>query len=434
MFCTRRWILALLLVPAPAAAELTLDACRGSARTQHPQVAAARAQEAAAAARRAIGFSGFLPTISAEASASAVHGGFAGAARAGTNSFTGGLETWTAAITARQTLWDFGRTLNQFQAARAANEAADAEAQVASERLEVEAEAAFRTAIAATELVQAAEEALQRADLQRKRADARVQVGQRPRFDLSRADVEVANARLALVAATNGRALAIAQLASACGLAALPAGTTLAPPPTRAPAELPPVDAARQRALERRAEIRAARARLEASEQAVEAARAHYWPTLSASGSVGFRGPEPGDMESGWQALAQVTVPIVAGGADAARVREAEALRDATAANFENLKRSVVLEVDAALLSAQEAQSRLDAATSLERSADEGLRLAEARYETGAGDAVELADAQAQLAQAQATRVRAALDVAVSLARLDRIVGGRILDGREATR
>ena len=415
--------------PAFAGESLTLADCRDTARADHPLVAAARAQAAAAAARQAIGFAGYLPTLTGEAAYQVADGSLSGARGAGD---TGLAETYSATLAARQMLWDFGRTRNTEQAAGASVDAAAAELRAARALRDTEAEAAFRTTLAAAELVTAAEEALERALAQAKRAQARVEVGQRPRFDLIRAEVEQAQAELALVAAKNARALARAQLASACGRAALPPEVTLAPPPPRASVEEVATPAIYADAEAGRPELLAARARLRAATEAREAAESQYYPSVSAQGAWGLRGPAPSELVSGWTATALLAVPILAGGADRARVHETEALQALAGANLEQLVRSTRLEVDAGLLAVGEAHSRLEVSVRLERSAEEGMRLAEARYDTGAGDPVEMADAQATLAQARAQRVRAALDVDLAAVRLERILGrdtGRVTSG-----
>ncbi len=425
----------------PASAAFDLEACRSSARDQHPRLAAARAQAAAAEARKAIAFSGFLPSLSAEGSFTAVRGagGQASLRPAGTEPSTSLLgapdyEVWGAGLTLRQTIWDFGRTLHAHGAAAAAQQAAEQDERILLETLDVEAEAAFRTAMAADQLVVAMEEASARAASHLARASARTEVGLRPRYDVSRAEVEVSNAALALVAAMNARELARAQLANACGLAELPADRPLVVPPARAVPELPKLEEALADALSRRSEIAAAQARVEAAERALSASRALHLPSLAATGTVNYRGSDIQELGGGWSALVQLNVPLLAGGADSARVREAEANLALARASLENTRRLVRLDIESAFLAMREAGARMAAAKALEVSASEGMQLAEVRYETGAGDALELADAQAAFASSRATTVRAALDASVAAARLERALGQRSPPPREVER
>ena len=421
-------LLGLAAATPDAASGLTLDGCRASAERDHPRVAAARAARAAAAAREAVARAGFLPALTGDATYQAARGAGGIATRGGTSAPTlvgpADFESWGVGLTARQTIWDFGRTWSAVDAAEAGAEAAAAEERAARLTLALEAEAAFRAAAAADELVAAAEETKLRAEKHLELARARAEVGLRPKYDVTRAEVERANAELALLSATNGRSLARAQLASACGLAALPAGEAIEAPPPRA--EDVAAEDVVLAAVDRRPELRAAKARVSAAEEDEAAARAQFLPSLGAAGGASYRGPAPAELGPGWTATVQLTVPILSGGADLGRVREAEARLEAARADLEDARRAVELEHREALLGAREARARVEATARLEEAAEEGLALAEGRYETGLGDVLEVADAQAALASARAARVRATLDRAVSLARLERLLAQEI--------
>ncbi|WP_373044891.1 TolC family protein [Vulgatibacter sp.] len=429
-------LLAVSLAPTPVvAAPFTLQECRAAAGEDHPTLAAARAEAAAAKARSAIALSPFLPQVVGDASyfasrgsigVTAGRGGVGGGSPVSSTSRVFGpaeFELWGLGLTLRQQIWDFGRTLNAHQAAVAFEEAAAAEAILATELVDIGAEAAYRTAVAAGELVESFAEAERRASAHLDLARARAEVGLRPQYDVRRAEVEVANAAYALVQAENARDIARAELANACGLAALPPEAELVAPAPRgfeSPSEL---QASLDAAVEKRPEIVAARARVEAAAQALDAAWAEWYPELAALGTLGLRGIDPGDLGPGWTATVQLTVPLITGGADLGRVRAARADLEAAQARLEAQRRSARLEGESGGLSLHQARARLEAAQRREDAAAEGLRLAEGRYETGLGDVLELADAQAELAGARADRVRSALDVSVAAAQLERLLG-----------
>lgn len=431
-----------LVFAAPVSAEeWTLEDCRTSARNQHPEVAAARALTAAAAARRAIAFSGFLPRASAQGSylagrgAGASGGGLIGAgvtvgqlpagAVGGSGTFFGppDFELWTASLSLQQTIWDFGRSLNRYRQAQAEARQALARQQLVEELLDVAAEAAYRTALASDELVTAMEESRRQARAHLELARGRAEVGLAAPYDLSRAEVEVAQAEVRVIQAKNARDLAMAQLAIACGLETLPEGARLAEAPPRPVPELPSLDEAVQAAMEALPEMREARAAVEAAERAYASAVSELFPSLGVTGTASLRGREFDHMQPGWTAVVSLSVPIVNGGADLATIRERRAQLAAAQAEYERLRRALRLDIETALLAVQEASARLAAAEAMERSAAEGLLLAEGRYQTGLGSALELADAQSQLATARAERVQSALDLSISLARFERLLG-----------
>ncbi len=430
----------LLAAPPASAAVWTLEDCRASARAQHPETAVARSLTAAAAARRAIAASGFFPRASAQgsflvgrgaggSSAGVIGSGgqpqFPVGSVSGSGAFFGpaDFELWTANLSLQQTIWDFGRTLGRHRFAQAEARQALAHQQLVEELVDLGAESAFRTARAADELVAAMEESLRQARAHLELARGRAEVGMAAPYDVSRAEVEVAQASVRVIQAENARDLAFAQLAIACGLEALPEGVELAEAPPRTLPQLPSLEDAFEEAMEALPEMREARAAVEAAERALDTAIAELFPSLGVTGTASLRGREFDQMHPGWTAVVSLSVPIVNGGADLAAIRERRAQLAAAQANFTQLRRTLRLELETALLAVQEASARLDAAQAMERAASEGLLLAEGRYQTGLGSALELADAQSQLATARAERVQSALDLSISLARLERLLG-----------
>jgi outer membrane protein TolC len=71
----------------------------------------------------------------------------------------------------------------------------------------------------------------------------------------------------------------------------------------------------------------------------------------------------------------------------------------------------------------QEARERLAAREKQREASEENLRLATARYEVGAGDIIEMTDAQTQMVSADTETVNTAFDYAVTQASLLRAMG-----------
>ncbi|AKU90284.1 TolC family protein [Vulgatibacter incomptus] len=431
---------AALILPASSKAdELTLEQCRTTARLQHPSVALARAQTAAATARAAIALSGYLPEITADGSFLATRG--SGGASLGTGRGPGGaqvtppisgsrgllgpadFELWSGGFTVRQVLWDFGRTTNRYEAASAATDEARAQEQATREAVDLAAEATFRAALASEELVAAMEEAKRQAETHLALAKGRAEVGLQARYDVSRAEVEVADAEYRLIQATNARNLSHASLASACGYDELPEGTALVPAPPRTLSEVPSLAAAVEEAGQNLPEVRAAALAVEVAAQRLDGAWSQILPSLGATGNVGLRGTSLDQLEPGWTATVSLSIPIIAGGADLGGIREARANLAAAQANQDAILRALRLDVQSGMIAADEARARLAASQKREAAAKEGMRLAEGRYQTGLGSVLELADAQATLASARADRVRSALDLSVASAYLERLLG-----------
>ncbi len=111
------------------------------------------------------------------------------------------------------------------------------------------------------------------------------------------------------------------------------------------------------------------------------------------------------------------------GGLTSARVREADANLDSLRAQEEALRTSIRVALEQAVLGVRAARSSVQAATEAEANAREQLRLAEGRYQAGAGSIIELGDAQVAASTAAAQRVQADYNLASARAALLRALG-----------
>jgi outer membrane protein len=118
-----------------------------------------------------------------------------------------------------------------------------------------------------------------------------------------------------------------------------------------------------------------------------------------------------------------LTWNIFQGGLTRAQEREASATLEAARAQADVLRLQVAVDVEQARLAVRAARSALAAADEAHLNAREQLRLAERRYQTGVGSAIELGDSQVALATAAAQRVQADYNLSTARAQLVRALG-----------
>ena len=104
-------------------------------------------------------------------------------------------------------------------------------------------------------------------------------------------------------------------------------------------------------------------------------------------------------------------------------MREAKWGLEAAKAQADTVRQQVRLDVEQARLAVRAAKAALDAAGDALVNAQELLRLAEGRYETGVGSIIELGDAQVALTAAAQQKVQAEYTVATARAQLIRAIG-----------
>ncbi|MEO6184214.1 MAG: TolC family protein [Verrucomicrobiota bacterium] len=265
-------------------------------------------------------------------------------------------------------------------------------------------------------------------------ASRRFAAGTVPRFNVLRAEVEVANARPRLIRARNAFRIAKNNLANLLGYD-LPKGVgediplQLTGKFNDQPFEVD-LSNALQRAFENRTELASLRKAENLRRENVVTARSGYKPSVQVFGGYGSRSSSfnnAWDRDiSGWFVGAEMNWDIFDGMLTRGRVIEATALQERAAIDLEDAARRVGLEVRAAYSSFIEARELLESQKKVQEQADEALRLAQARVDAGSGTQLDVLGAQTALTEARTTQIQALRDYSVAKTRLDRAIGSEI--------
>ena len=427
-------VVLLLAVAPPGAAGAqsrptrTLEECVEIALARHPRLGSADADVEAGRQRVRQERAGYLPQISAGASrerrkrSAAQATGLPGESQPAETVQRFGYTTSGVSLT--QVLFDFGRNLDAIQAARARYESLEADADAERDAIVREVKQGYFDLLASRRLREVTEEVLRSNQSQLEQARGRYEVGFAAKLDVTRSEVLVANAELDVLTARNNVLVAEQTLGNAMGLRE---------PLDFDPAdvlEAPPLEISEERALAiaqaRRPELLAVRAERRAAEEDVSSRWKEHLPDFSAGVDYDWSGSDSPLAES-YQVGAFVTIPIFSGGLIDARVGEARALALALGFDEEALAQDVALEVRRAILELARARQAIGVSERAQRQARENLELAEGRYRTGAGNVIELADAQAQRASGEAEYVRSLYAYRIAVAELERAVGQELV-------
>lgn len=416
--------------PTPAPRTLTLDEAVRTARARHPDIQYASAQTEEARARVDEARAPLLPQLTGRAvyqhtelqnNAGVVPVGGTGGTTTGT--ISAGANLWQASVGVTQLVWDFGQTTGRMRAAQHTLSAQDASDHATLHQVLLGVRTFYFAARADKALVQVAQETLQNQLRHLDQVVAFVQVGTRAEIDAVSQRTAVASARLALIRTENTYATARSQLNQAMGTPGTTdfdvADDSLSP----VAGEDGTLDAALRIAYAARPELRAFREQRRSEEEIVASTRGQYWPSVSLSGTASEAGDALGNLGWGLVGGVNLTWTLFQGGLTRAQMREAEWAEVAIDAQTESLRQSVRVEVENALLAVRGARSEIDAAQEALVNAREQLRLAEGRYQTGAGSIIELGDAQVTVTQAAAQKVQADFDLATARAQLLHALG-----------
>ena len=175
--------------------------------------------------------------------------------------------------------------------------------------------------------------------------------------------------------------------------------------------------------MENRPDLRTARLKSESGKLSVAIAAKGNAATISLSGSAGLSGSE-WPLDDSFRATLSLSAPVFDGGLTDARVAEARFNSQGADAALRRTLQTVLYEVRSSLLSVREAEARIPVAELLVRQAEENLTLAEGRYDTGVGNALEVADAVLAFNSAKVSLYQAQHDYGVAFAALEKTLGG----------
>lgn len=306
-------------------------------------------------------------------------------------------------------------------AARQAAEAADQSALAQRSNLRGTALSAFWLEAAAESLVVAQQASVERARTLLESAQRAEAAGTATHLGVLQAGTDLARREGDLIGATAGlekARLAVGALLGIDGpvIVDMPAAASASPAGD--------ADALVAQALDERAEIAAAEAGLRAAQASLLAQRLTWAPTLS-GGFATFASsePYPTGEKTGWKLTADLTWPIVTGGARLAATEKAGAsVRDAEAA-LEAARLSVSQQVRGAIADQSVAQARLDAATHQRALAEEAAQIAQRSYDEGLVDQATVLDALDRLDLARASEIDATARLGVASSALSAALG-----------
>jgi len=246
------------------------------------------------------------------------------------------------------------------------------------------------------------------------------EVGLKPKFDVTKAEVDLSNARLELTRAENAVRIARVNLNNAMGMPGAPEYSL------EDNLFFEKTDISLEKALaaayENRPDLRSLVLREEAARQNLDLARTGHYPTLTGSASYGYGGSDF-PLGEGWNVGGSLNIPIFSGFLVENQIFEAKENIEVFSAEVESLKQRVRLEVEQALSNLQEAAGRIETAEVVVRQAEENRELAEGRYTSGVGNPIEVTDALQALRNAKVSRISALADYKSAQADLENAMG-----------
>ncbi|MFZ3104210.1 MAG: TolC family protein, partial [Smithella sp.] len=190
-------------------------------------------------------------------------------------------------------------------------------------------------------------------------ANAFFRIGAKPKFDVTKAEVDFGNARLNVLKAENAVRASRITLKDVMGI---PGNTDfdIVDNLTFQKSNLQLNDVL-NKAYSARPDLRSVIAKREATEKSIDLAQKGYYPTLSGSAGYGYSGTDF-PLGSGWNAGAALSFPIFTGLSTKYQVDEARANLEVLKANEDSIRQAIILDVKQSYLNLQDTAQQISMA------------------------------------------------------------------------
>jgi outer membrane protein TolC len=409
---------------------LNLERCAEIALKMHPEIAAAKNTVNASESRIGQARSNYYPQIDwsssynriSPASDRSVSSSSSGGTSSSFRRTGGSFDEYSTGFNLSQTIYDFGKTPAQVKIQNYNLDSSRSDLESILNQVVFNVKQAYYGVIQAKHNKIVAEDTVRQTQQHLEQAKGFYEVGTRPKFDVTKAEVDLSNARLNLIRAANALKISIVNLNNTMGIPDAPE-YTLDENLSFEKYEITFEDAL-SKAYENRPDLQSIISQRHAAERSIDLAKTGYYPVLAGNAGYSWSG-EQFPLDHGWNAGATLSVPLFSGFLTKYQVEEAKANLNVLKANEESLKQTVFLEVQEAYLTLRAAEEAIPTAKLGVEQAQENLEIANGRYAAGVGNPIEVTDAEVGLANARTSYIQALYADKVAQASIEKAMGMR---------
>lgn len=330
--------------------------------------------------------------------------------------------SYSASLKLSQNIYDFGQTSSKVRIQNLSLGAASSDLDAVSNQIVLNIKQSYYAVLKADKNKKVAEESVGMFGKHLDQAKAFFSVGKKPRFDVTRAEVDLSSAKLGLIKAENALKVARVTLNNAMGVPFAPEYSiednllfqkyqvTL--------------EEALARAYSNRPDLKGVIARKDAALESVRLARKQYLPIIYGTANYD-QGNNEFPLKEGWGVSVNLSVPIFNGFKTKNQVAEARAAEAVLQANEESLRQLIILEVQQSYLGVQEVEDSVSTSEILVRQAQESSEIAQGRYDAGVGNPIEVTDAQVAYVEARKNYIDTLYQYQVARESLQKAMGLR---------
>jgi outer membrane protein len=330
------------------------------------------------------------------------------------------FDNYNSAVTLNQLIYDFGRTQSQVKVNKFATESSQADMRNTSSDVVHEVKVNYYTVLQARDTREANRETVRQFEEHLDMAKKLYETGIKPMIDVTKAEVDLSQARLNLIKADNNLKVSMEMLANSIGLNQSPEFNIKDADAFR-DFEIN-FNSALDRAYNNRPDLKSLEARYAASKSSIDLARSGHYPTMSGEALYGYTG-NAFPLDSEWNLGAFLSIPIFSGFNVNYKTGEARANLKTAGAGIELLKQNIRLGVKKAIINLDEIKKAMGVASLGVSQARENREMAEGRYAEGLGNSIEITDAYILELNSKTAYANVIYNYWIALANLEKEMG-----------
>lgn len=328
-------------------------------------------------------------------------------------------KNYSGQIVLTQTLFDFGRTSLKVDIQRILFDVSTWQDKDTKINTVYTVKEAYFNLLKAKKQRKTAQEVLKQAQRHLDLAKGFYEVGLKPKIEVTKAEVELSNAKLAVISAEKLVRQALLNLKIAMGDVYMPDFDIKEE--DYALRKLDENEAIKV-ALEKNPQLQSVKFNRQASEVSEDLVKKEYFPILTSTGRYGYSG-EDFPLDRGWSLLFQISLPLFNGWSTTYKLKQAKADVAYYSYKEESIKQQITSQIKNLFVQLKESSQRTETLKEALRQAKENLDLAMARYEVGIGSSIEVVDAIVLYEQINTQYWQAIYDYNVTYASIEKIVG-----------
>ena len=338
---------------------------------------------------------------------------FINAGDSGSIEFKSGFKNdFGAALSLTQSIWKGGRVINAYKISKLYKKYAEAGSNQIKAEVINNAEILFYNAILQNSNLQVLQKAMEANSYNLEVVEKFYSKGLVSEYEVLRAKVEKSNLFPKLIAAESEVRLSKKRLKSFLGielgedifLGEDGGDTTIS--------AVPSLEILLENAMQNRPELIQAENLVNITQKAISVARSDYYPSLELTSSYSWSSQSDDftlskNQVKAWSAGINLTIPLFKGGSTRGSVKNYKAEYQKAMLSRNEIIDMIKLEVEDAYDRLLQAKKTLDVQSQTIAQAEEGLKIANLRYESGVGTLLEVLSAQTALTEARNARAQA---------------------------